>query len=428
MTEEILFRLGNRFEIYTAQDIYMAVRIIKRVRPGIIVSEINLDEINGISFLLKMQSLMPNIVAMLLTGEKNPDALAQAKEMAGDIPILKKNIEHPELTRILTAAVELYRQRNKSQEVPAQKMAEKPVKPGTCSVSVEEDKGREEEMVLKLVKEIQIPSQPKLVMDIYREIKKKEPSFSVIANLVSQDAGLAARIIRIVNSPYYGRPTPVKSITHALTTLGINNFYKVVLTASLRELMSKGMDAKDFEKMWNHMLMVARVSEFIAIWMRTSVSPEQAYLTGLFHDSSMCFLLSKKAGYRKIILEELKCSHQNILATEMDFIGNNHAVIGGWMGKEWGQPKAVYTAIRHHHNHFPPTSQKSDDAELWFVLRLAEYLLDTILVDKKQESLESFENQGLEAVGFTASLLQMYQLKADDILNLMNDIVDIVEL
>lgn len=422
-------RLGAGFAFYAAQDLPMAVRMIKRLRPAILMVEVSSKEYDGVDLLIKLKAHLPSLVLVGILGEKEAETLDEIRKQTGDLLFLTRPLGIDLLTRTLREAALESRRR-----IPAAgRTVARPSPPAGRTTptdpepTAEEEEEEEEEAALALVKRIRIPSQPRLVMDLYREIKKPEPSFATITQLVNRDAGLAARIIRVVNSPYYGRSMQAKSVQQALTTLGLTNFYKVILTVALREVMTKGLQAGEHDRIWNHLTQVARTAEFVAIWMRSSVSPEQVYMAGLFHDCAISFLQAKKPGYKAIIFDELKCSHHTILEAESDFLGSNHALIGWWMARDWGISEEVCMAIRYHHHRLPPGGKTGETAaEIWMALRLAEYLLDTILLNQGLEPFEYLELEDPNLAGFREELLQRFGLTTGDLTRLQRDVQEIV--
>jgi len=79
----------------------------------------------------------------------------------------------------------------------------------------------------KLVKGIGIPSQPRVIMEIDEEVKKEDPDFGIISNLVSRDVAMSAKIMKVCNSPLFGLRHKVESVDKALSILGLNNFKKM---------------------------------------------------------------------------------------------------------------------------------------------------------------------------------------------------------
>ncbi len=208
-------------------------------------------------------------------------------------------------------------------------------------VSANIDLGR----ATKLVEGVKLPAQPKIVLTINNELQKAEPSFARIGEYVEQDAALSAKVLKIVNSPFYNSGKKVDSLKRAVTRLGVMNFYSIVLVSCLKDISGRGDPAK--EQLWRHTEYVAKMCSYLAKTSRSS-SPEYAYMLGLFHDAALPILLDKYPGYRDVFSMEFS-SGGEIEAFESEHFASSHAVIGYMLAKSWGLPAEIIEAIHHHH-------------------------------------------------------------------------------
>lgn len=200
------------------------------------------------------------------------------------------------------------------------------------------------EITEKLMQEIGIPSQPRLLIELNKEVTKEEPDFSIISNLVSRDVGISARIIKVCNSPFFGLRQKVDSINRALSVLGLKNFKNVVLVSALADNMnSSSISSKDFEYFCNHSLFIARIAQAIAnrlpFEIKRQVDPDHAYMAGLFHDSAIPLLTKKHKDYFVKIAEALK-SNVSMVSVEEEAYHTNHCLAAYFVAKSWGLPEA----------------------------------------------------------------------------------------
>lgn len=186
----------------------------------------------------------------------------------------------------------------------------------------------------KIVSKINLPAQPTIVAEINKELNQEHPDFQNISKLVSQDASMAARVINVINSPFFGLARKVNSITQALTLMGLENFRKVILTACLQE---KFEGANETDKVfWAHSVHTAVIAESLATSNRAmlvaeGVTPDQAYMAGLFHDISIPILLKRSADYAPFT--GVAMSHKSDIIEEEDrLVGSDHCVVGGVAG------------------------------------------------------------------------------------------------
>lgn len=227
----------------------------------------------------------------------------------------------------------------------------------------------------KIVSKINLPAQPGIVVEINNELKNEHPDFNRIAKLVSQDASMSARVINVINAPFFGLATKVNSIIQALTLMGLENFKKVILTACLQEKF--GGTSEEDKVFWAHSLHTAVAAEALAkairgVLVTEGVTPDQAYMAGLFHDISIPILLKRSPDYAPFT--SFAMSHKRDIIEEEDkLVGSDHCVIGGLLARSWSVPDPVCKAIIHHHAS-PETLQKNLPVKLISLIQVADYL------------------------------------------------------
>lgn len=233
------------------------------------------------------------------------------------------------------------------------------------------------EQAQKIVKKVELPAQPTVVLEINKEMAAESPNFKKIAELVSQDASLTAKVINVINSPFFGVARKVDSIPQALTLMGVQNFFKIILTTALREAISGGGSSEIF---WHHSIKTAIAAEHIAKSMGGTllidgITPDMAYLAGLFHDCATPILAKRSADYLKYV--QYFISHKNnISQAEEKLISSDHCVIGHLMAKSWSVSDGVCKAILYHHEK-QLEAHDGIPIKLVALLKMADYLAYT---------------------------------------------------
>jgi HD-like signal output (HDOD) protein len=227
----------------------------------------------------------------------------------------------------------------------------------------------------EIVRKVQIPAQPAIIFEISKVLKQEHPEFRKIAELVSRDAALVIRVLHIINSPFFGLSRKVESITQALTLMGLDNFYKVVMTACLREALGGTREVN--RQFWDHSQRAAVAAENIARITRTAlaldnISPDQAYLAGLFHDSGIPVLMDRLPRYQPML--PLALSHESgVTLAEDELVGTDHCLIGNLVARSWSMPDRICMAILHHHA-IAPHDTPAFPRKLVAVVQLADYI------------------------------------------------------
>jgi HD-like signal output (HDOD) protein len=209
-------------------------------------------------------------------------------------------------------------------------------------------------------------------------MRAEHPDFGRIGNLVTQDASISAKVINVINSPFFGLARKCESIVQALTYMGLENFRKVVLTACLQDALGGGTAADKI--FWDHSLHTAVAAESLAKNMRSvltteDITPDMAYMTGLFHDCAIPMLLKRTPPYQAFTHAAL--SHKRDIIQEEDaLVGSDHCVVGGLLAKTWSLPEAVCKTIIHHHTS-NLAGQGAVPAKLIALTKVADYLAYT---------------------------------------------------
>lgn len=188
-----------------------------------------------------------------------------------------------------------------------------------------------------------LPTLPGVAKHISRMVEDRGTSASDIGDLISKDQVLSARILRLVNSPVYGFPGRISSITHALVLLGFNVVKGLILGTSVFESF-----AKQAQGLWEHSLGCAIVSRKIG---RELGMPdvEEIMIAGLLHDLGKAVLSHvAEAGFRDALATARK-KNCHIAQAERDIFGVDHARVAGWIAEEWHLPPRLSDALAYHH-------------------------------------------------------------------------------
>jgi putative nucleotidyltransferase with HDIG domain len=216
----------------------------------------------------------------------------------------------------------------------------------------------------------EIPPMPQVVMKAQQLLADPDSSAKELAALLETDPSIAAKVLKMANSAFYGLRGNVNSIQHAAMVLGYRNLGEIISAAGIQKSLEKklpgyGLDSED---LWRHSLSVAMGSKIIA----SRKNPELemvAHTAGLIHDVGKLildpFVLDEKETFEAFIVSE----QQTFLAAEQEILGFDHAEIAAEVCKKWGIPEVISSAIHYHHS---PSS--SLEVELAFILHLADYI------------------------------------------------------
>jgi len=194
----------------------------------------------------------------------------------------------------------------------------------------------------------QLPTLPSVITSVLELIRNPKTSASDIGNAISSDIALSSKILKIVNSAFYGFPKKIGTVSQAVVILGFNTIKSAILGVSIIEAfeeMYKGeemyFDRKEF---WKHAIGTASTSRVIA---RTIGYPEseEAFVAGILHDVGKLILdqfLNKQ--FREVVrrAHAEKVSMEKI---EKEIIGFSHYTIGSYIIDRWNFPEHLSKTV-----------------------------------------------------------------------------------
>jgi HD-like signal output (HDOD) protein len=264
-----------------------------------------------------------------------------------------------------------------------------------------------------------IPTLPKVVQEILARAGSQQSSASEMEDLIRQDMVIAGRLLKLVNSPFYGLTKKVSSITQAVSIVGFSSLKSLVLAASASNLMVVDLAAYGFkpEGLWKNSLVTAMLARAIAL--RCGVGRDDAeefFLAGLMRDAGMLVLGPILAKHR-ISLRKKPGNKEDILTRERRLVGFDHCWVGERVAEKWRLPAGLALAIGKHHR--IPNQLSDQQMKQFATIRLAERLgysvgagvmpdhpfethIDGVLVHASGLSAQQFQTLMAEAPGIVA--------------------------
>lgn len=200
---------------------------------------------------------------------------------------------------------------------------------------------------------------------------------SKVADLVSSDSALVARILRIANSPFYGLKSRVATIRQAMVTIGLNDFMSLMLATSILNRFKTESTLKnlDLAQFWVHTLAVGAAARTLAAAERPPMlSPTEANLAALLHDiGKSLFYAAFPDRYDQCLLK-MRSFRRLLEETEEEEMGISHAALGGIMADNWMLPSFIANVIRHHHA--PQAAEEPWRECAWLVARADNFIIN----------------------------------------------------
>lgn len=197
-----------------------------------------------------------------------------------------------------------------------------------------------------------LPSIPSLYSEIVEKMNDPEAALDDVGVIIAKDPGMTAKILKLVNSAFFGLRREVSNPAEAVAFLGLDTIKSLVLSLNaFAQYESVKTDGFSLPALWSHSLSTAAAAKRIAQLEKADLKTvDQAFVAGLLHDTGKTVLaFNFPDQYGKTILAA-KEQGADLLVAEQDAFGANHADVGGYLLGLWGLPVQVVDAIALHHH------------------------------------------------------------------------------
>jgi len=197
----------------------------------------------------------------------------------------------------------------------------------------------------KTLREIKnLPTLPGIVTKLTKMAEDPDTTTEQMGKVISKDHILAAKLLRLVNSAFYGFPQRISSLNSAIILLGFNVIKSLIISASIFEIM----EDQDVE-LWEHSLGCAVVCSVVAKRLGLS-DPEEISTAGLIHDIGKVAIKMELPQEYEEINRMVQEEHVSRFTAERKILGLDHAEVGGWLAKRWNLPNKLIEPISCHHD------------------------------------------------------------------------------
>lgn len=266
-----------------------------------------------------------------------------------------------------------------------------------------------------------LPSPPHIALRALAAAQNPSTTVSDVVRLIESDPALTVRLIRLVNSPYYGQSRLHRTVQDAVLMLGLRKALNVALTftlmTALTSVQSQGLDYAAF---WKRALLAGSYARHIGNHLgRTDT--DETFLAALLQDVGMLALDQVK---RNLYTKTTPKSgfHRVALQREEALAGADHATVGAWLLARWGFPHRVIQAVSRSHSDSVKQDESIDVDTFDACIRLAGVFADVWLETPWGEQL---------AAAFEAGY-GLLQLSGDEVVQLLSpmgrDVAELEEL
>lgn len=201
---------------------------------------------------------------------------------------------------------------------------------------------------------VNIPTIPTVLTEITNIFNSPDGSAKQAAAVIEKDPAIATRVLRLVNSSFYGLKNPVSNINLACSILGLKVIKNIVVQATVLQTFGSSPEIRGFDAkwLWDHSFKTAVACRMLAERspVGAGLGKDDAYTCGLIHDIGKLILIDSQTDRFGDALRIAKQNKVPLAKAEGEAFGFNHAHVGGLLANRWKLAPAVQAAVMYHHS------------------------------------------------------------------------------
>jgi HD-like signal output (HDOD) protein len=208
-------------------------------------------------------------------------------------------------------------------------------------------------LLKRLVSQMQsLPCLPSLYLELVEELGKPEASVKVIGEIISKDVAMTAKILQLVNSPFFGVFKRVSSPAEATSLLGLDIVKSLVLSIHVfSQFDQAGVPEMPLEQLWSHSLKVGQYAKQIArAEGQDRRMADDAFMAGVLHDTGKLILASNFSDWYSQAIGLSKEKQEPLADLETQLFGTSHGEVGAYLLGLWGFSHPLVEAVAFHHH------------------------------------------------------------------------------
>lgn len=247
-----------------------------------------------------------------------------------------------------------------------------------------------------------ISSLPNVYTHLSQAVNSPITSCHDIAKIISEDTGLAARLLRIANSAFYGFPSKIDTISRAVTLVGTRQLCDLALATSIvKQFSGLSDDLVTMESFWRHSIACGVTARILAKHRRET-NVERFFIAGLMHDIGSLVMLSTIPELVRAAMDEAQSREDLLFRAERKLIGFDHADVGGALLRQWKLPVHTANAVAFHHTPSRDSGLYTDTA----VVHVADLITNATRIGSAGERyVPILDNEAWERLGLPVSIL-----------------------
>lgn len=195
-----------------------------------------------------------------------------------------------------------------------------------------------------------LPALPELYRRLTMALMNEGASLQQIGDIIAQDVGMSASILRLVNSAFFGLPTRVANVQHAVKLLGTETIRVLILSIHLFSTISpRSFPGFSLKMLWEHSTRVACFARAIAEAENATMDErDDCFIAGMLHDVGKLVIATTMTGDYRKVLSLVRDKEIKVFEAEMEVMETTHADVGAYLISLWGFNDTIVEAVCWH--------------------------------------------------------------------------------
>ena len=304
-----------------------ALGVLAREEHDVVISDLRMPGMDGATLLCEVRETHPTAVRIVLSGQAELRTVARAAGVAHRL--LAKPCEIGELTRVIERS---------------------------CALRDVTDRV---ELSRKISGASSLPSVPRLYLELTELLRSGEGGANDAAAIVERDIAMAAKVLQLANSAYFGPRSAVTGVSQAVAYLGLDVLRALALSAGTFRAftVSPPILGFDLDGLQRHCARVASLARGIC---QRPAEADETFAAGLLHEAGLLVMACQDRDELAAALAAARAERRPLVELERERNGVTHAEVGAHLLSLWGLPHPVADAVARHHE--PPCPDAPFDA------------------------------------------------------------------
>lgn len=316
--QAMLYSMRGDWELSFVHSGAEALALLERIPQDVVVTDMRMPGMDGAQLLHAVQQKTPETVRIILSGYSDQESVMRTVKLAHRY--LSKPCPPAEVKQAIVKALRLR----------------------DIILNVQ---------IKQLISRIEsLPALPELYRRLSVALMNEGASLQQIGNIIAQDVGMSASILRLVNSAFFGLPTRVSNVQHAVKLLGTETIRVLILSIHLFSTISpRSFPGFSLKMLWEHSTRVACFARAIAEVENASMDDrDDCFIAGMLHDvGKLVIATTMSSDYRKV-LNLVRDREIKIFEAELEVLETTHADVGAYLISLWGFNDTIVESVCWH--------------------------------------------------------------------------------